>query len=91
MIFKHLLKRTDPTPLLTSRLYNEQSFYPVFVNDLGRCKRELIIESPFITHKRINALYPSFRKLTKRGFRVVINTRDPREHEYNGWSDWLIW
>jgi len=52
------------------------------MNDLAKCKRELIIESPFITHKRLNALYPSFRRLTKRGVHIVINTRDPKEHEY---------
>ena len=52
------------------------------MNDLSRCKRELIIESPFITHKRMNALYPSFRRLTKRGVRIVINTRDPKEHDW---------
>ena len=82
MIFKSLFKRPNPTPLLTSRLYDERSFYPAFMNDLGRCKCELIIESPFITHKRMNALYPSFRRLTKRGVHIVINTRDPMEHDW---------
>ena len=82
MIFKKLFKRPDPTPLLTSKLYDERSFYPAFMNDLAKCKRELIIESPFITHKRMNALYPSFRRLTKRGVRIVINTRDPKEHDW---------
>ena len=82
MIFSRLFRRPNPTPLLTSRLYDEQSFYPAFMNDLARCKRELIIESPFITHKRMNALYPSFRRLTKRGVHIVINTRDPKEHDW---------
>src|SRR5664279_4643113 len=81
MILKLLFKQTDPTPLLSSRLYNEESFYPAFLNDLDRCKREVVIESPFITRKRMTALYSSFRRLTKRGVRVVINTRDPQEHE----------
>ncbi len=74
-------KRLTPD-LATSTLFSECTFYPAFMKDLDRCKRELIIECPFITHKRMNALYPSFRRLTKRGVRVVINTRDPREHEF---------
>jgi hypothetical protein len=64
-----------------SKLFNEETFYSAFMNDIEKCKRELIIECPFIYHKRMNALYPSFRRLTKRGVRVVINTRHPSEHE----------
>jgi hypothetical protein len=79
-----LLRRfQNPSPhLLSSKLYDEQTFYPAFLRDLNQCRELCILESPFITHKRMNALYPSFRRLTKRGVRVVINTRDPREHEY---------
>ena len=79
-----LLRRfQNPSPdLLSSELYDEQTFYPAFLRDLNQCRELCILESPFITHKRMNALYPSFRRLTKRGVRVVINTRDPREHEY---------
>ena len=67
--------------LLASKLYDERTFYPLFLQDLNKCRELCVIESPFITHKRMNALYPSFRRLTKRGVRVVINTRDPRDHE----------
>ena len=79
-----LLRRfQNPSPdLLSSTLYDEKTFYPAFLRDLNQCRELCILESPFITHKRMNALYPSFRRLTKRGVRVVINTRDPREHEY---------
>ena len=72
----------SPTNLLTSKLLDERTFYPVFLRDLDRCRERCIIESPFITHKRMNVLYPSLRRLTKRGVRIVINTRDPSEHEY---------
>ena len=57
--------RVSHAKLLTSELYNEQTFYPVFLRDLSSCRELCVIESPFITHKRMNALYPSFRKLTK--------------------------
>lgn len=64
-----------------STLLNEQTFYKTFLRDLDRCRESLLIESPFITKARMNALYPSFRRLTKRGVRVVVNTRDPQEHD----------
>lgn len=64
-----------------STLLNEQTFYTVFLRDLDRCRKSLLIESPFITQARMSALCPSFRRLTKRGVRVVINTRHPQEHE----------
>lgn len=67
--------------LPSSTLLNEQTFYKAFLYDLDNCRDSLLIESPFITQARMNALYPSFRRLTKRGVRVIVNTRDPREHE----------
>ncbi|GAC1371286.1 MAG: hypothetical protein NVSMB39_4890 [Candidatus Saccharimonadales bacterium] len=77
------LKRQTPNPseLLTSRLHDQTDFYPVFSRDLSNATREVIIESPFVSHKRMNALYPSFRALAKRGVVIVINTRHPSEHD----------
>lgn len=76
-----IFRRRGNDNLAQSKLFDEQTFYPAFMKDVERCKRLLIIECPFMTHKRMNALYPSFRRLTKRGVRVVINTRDPVEHD----------
>jgi len=42
--------------LLSSRLYNEKTFYSAFINDLNNCGSELIIESPFITRRRLQHL-----------------------------------
>ena len=36
---------------------------------------------PFITTKRISSLLPVLTKLTKRGVRIVINTRNPEDHD----------
>jgi phosphatidylserine/phosphatidylglycerophosphate/cardiolipin synthase-like enzyme len=74
-------QRTDPGSLLISRLYDQTNFYPAFIRDLSDATREVIIESPFISPKRMNALYPSFRAEAKRGVVIVVNTRHPREHE----------
>lgn len=62
-----------------SKLYNENGFYPAFVKDLNRCKNELIIESPFITSRRLSNLMPVLKTLQAKKVRIVINTRDPIE------------
>lgn len=65
----------------TSKLYDQNTFYKAFERDLKHCRRELIIESPFITTRRMNALLPLFARLRKRGVNIVINTRNPAEHD----------
>ena len=63
------------------RMYDQESFYKAFEKDLLLAQDEVIIESPFITIKRINALLPIFTKLRSRGVSITINTRDPNEHD----------
>jgi len=65
----------------TSKLYDQNTFYKAFERDLKHCRRELIIESPFITTRRMNALLPLFAKLRRHGVNIVINTRNPSEHD----------
>ena len=64
-----------------SALFDESTFYKQFTTDLLKAKREVWIESPFITTKRMNKLVPVFNKLVRRGVKVYIITRDPREHQ----------
>lgn len=73
--------KNSPTDLLSSKLFNEATFYPAFLKDLKRCKSEVIIECPFVTTKRLNQLLPVLEKLKAQKVRVVINTRDPRTNE----------
>ncbi|CAN5183843.1 hypothetical protein BH11PAT1_BH11PAT1_3990 [soil metagenome] len=42
---------------------------------------EVIIESPYITTKRLNMLKPVLQKLIDKGIQVYIITRDPQEHD----------
>jgi phosphatidylserine/phosphatidylglycerophosphate/cardiolipin synthase-like enzyme len=72
---------TDAMELLTSRLYDQNTTYPAFLRDLANAQYEIVIESPFISPKRAQALYPSFRKAAKRGVLLTINTRHPDEHD----------
>lgn len=64
-----------------SSLYDEKTFYQTFLSDLERCKDEVIIESPFITNQRMRTFDRIFEKLIKRGVKIFIITRDPKEHE----------
>jgi phosphatidylserine/phosphatidylglycerophosphate/cardiolipin synthase-like enzyme len=67
--------------LIDSKLCNEQTFYEAFLRDLRASSKEIVIESPFMTTKRVNGLITTFSKLKKRGVAITINTRDPQEHE----------
>ncbi len=66
--------------MFKSDLFDEKTFYPVFIADLEYCQTEVIIESPFITTERMRTLWPVFKKLVSRGIKVYIMTRDPNEH-----------
>ena len=67
--------------LLSSRLYDQNTFYPAFTKDLRRARHNVLIESPFITLKRFENLLPILCRLRARGVQVVVNTRSPEEHQ----------
>ncbi|MGB2786993.1 MAG: phospholipase D-like domain-containing protein [Candidatus Saccharimonadaceae bacterium] len=62
-------------------MYDEQSFYRAFEKDLYSARESVIIESPFITLRRIEELLPAVTKLRRRGVLVTVNTRNPIEHD----------
>ena len=64
-----------------TQLFDEKTFYQTFLHDLERCEREVIIESPFITSERMGTFDRIFQELLKRGVRIYIFTRDPKEHD----------
>jgi phosphatidylserine/phosphatidylglycerophosphate/cardiolipin synthase-like enzyme len=51
------------------------------MRDLKKCQHEVIIESPFITNRRLSLLLSTLEKLKSKNVRVVVNTRDPEEHD----------
>jgi len=65
---------------LASDLYDETTFYPAFISDLAHSKNEIIIESPYITAKRMILLMPVIEKAVNNGVAVYVLTRDPRAH-----------
>ena len=74
-------REQSSTDVTNSILYNELTFYNQFIKDLLKAKEEVIIESPYLTTKRLKILIPIFTKLKKRNVRVFIITRDPKEHD----------
>ena len=64
-----------------SILYDESGFYQAFMGDLEKCRKEIIIESPFITTSRMETLYPIFKGILDRGIKIHIITRDPVDHD----------
>lgn len=79
----HSPTSSDSAGLVTSQLFDQKTFYEAFLRDLHKCRNELVIESPFITTKRMYSLLPALEKLRKRGTKILINTRNPLEHEYS--------
>jgi phosphatidylserine/phosphatidylglycerophosphate/cardiolipin synthase-like enzyme len=67
--------------LSTTTLFNQNTFYPAFQKTLHSCRQELIIESPFITMKRINSLLSEFTRLRQQSVNIIVNTRPPEEHD----------
>ena len=63
------------------RMYDEQSFYRAFQKDLYSARKSVIIESPFITLRRIEELLPVVTKLRRKGELVTVNTSNPIEHD----------
>jgi len=62
-------------------LFSQDTFYSGFLRDLSRSRTEVIIESPFVTQRRFNELFPTLQKLRRRGVAVTVNTRNPDEHD----------
>jgi phosphatidylserine/phosphatidylglycerophosphate/cardiolipin synthase-like enzyme len=64
---------------LNTKLYDQNTFYRAFIKDLKRTRNEVIIESPFVTVKRLAMFLPIFKKLTEVNVSVIIHTKDPSE------------
>ncbi len=72
--------QTPPTELLTSKLYDETTFYKALVRDINDCREEIIIESPFITSRRMDMLMPALQSALVKGVLITVITRDPNNY-----------
>ncbi len=73
--------RVTSSELVASRLFSQDKFYDAFSRDLRRAQERVIIESPFITVKRLNMLLPTLQRLRARGISVIVNTKPLNEHD----------
>jgi hypothetical protein len=78
--------------LFPSRLYDQNTFYNAFLKDLRRAKTRVIIESPFMTEKRMQVLLPIIKKLRAKNIRIIVNTKPFDEHEpiYREQAIWAV-
>ena len=67
--------------LLISGLYNEKAFYWAFLRDLKSAKRNVVIESPYLTERKARYFMPILKELHRRKIKVRINTRNPNFHD----------
>lgn len=72
-----LRKLTSKVQIDKSQLLDEETFYSSFSKDISKCGAELLIESPFVTQKRVSILLPDFTKLKNKRVKVTLITRDP--------------
>lgn len=63
MLARLLERRRTTGYAVTPQLYNEQTFYTAFERSLAVSQKEILIESPFITRKRLLLLLPQFQAL----------------------------
>lgn len=80
-MLKNIFQIPNNPDILTSQLYDQNTFYRAFDKDIATCRETLVIESPFITTARVSMLLPTLKKLRKRNVRIVVNTRNPEEHD----------
>jgi len=76
-----LFHKTDVSGLLSSRLYDERSFYDALIKDVNRAKLIVIIESPYLTERRALQFCRLFKRMSEQGVKIRINTRNPRHHD----------
>lgn len=69
--------------LIASKLLDQDSFYTVFTRDIRKARREVIIESPFLSHKRVNSLLSIFHMLIRLGIMIIINTKPIEEQDFD--------
>lgn len=73
-----------------TQFYDAQSFWPVFYQDLERCRESLEIVTGFVGKWRSATMLQRLARLINRGVKVTIYTRPPAEHgsidESSVWS-----
>ena len=64
-----------------SSLFDQKDFYPRFVKDILEAKKEVVIDSPFITKQRSEFFIPIFKLLIDKGLNLFVLTRQASDHD----------
>ncbi|HUC78841.1 MAG TPA: hypothetical protein VMQ58_01225, partial [Candidatus Saccharimonadales bacterium] len=92
MSWHHKKRELDTSGLASSKLYDQNGFYGVFIKDLNKAKSRVIIESPFLTKKRVTSLPPTIEKMINKNVNVIVNTKpiDEQSPELYNQAYWSI-
>lgn len=77
-MFRRMLSKNN---FVDSRLLGQDDFYQHFLHDVQAARREIVIESPFITVKRLRMLLPILESAVACGVDIIVNTKPLIEHE----------
>lgn len=58
-------------------IYDQDTFYPQFRKDVENARSLVLIQSPFLSVRRIRSLYSSLKKCVSRGVRVCVFSQKP--------------
>jgi hypothetical protein len=92
MSWHHKKRGSAAGYLVKSKLYDQNGFYGALINDLNQAENRVVIESPFLTKKRVTSLFPTLKKLTKNNVKVIVNTKplDEQSPELYDQAYWSI-
>lgn len=76
-----LFQQSKSTGLLNSSLFDQNNFFKALESDLRHATKSVLIESPFITERRMSRLLPILELLVKRGVNIIVNTKPLHEHD----------
>ncbi len=67
---------------MTSTIFTEEEFWPAFTRDIQHARGRVLIQSPFLTTRRVSMLSKYFRELTSKGVVICLFVQEPRN-----WTD----
>lgn len=71
----------------TDIIFNNNSFLPVYSNDIEMALKEILIVSPFITNKRVTHMLQYFNIALNNRVNVTVITRPPEDFKNRNESD----
>jgi len=63
------------------KFFNESDFYGAFITDLENARALVLVQSPFLSHSRIDKMQNIIRKCVRRRIRLCVFVQKPRKHE----------